>query len=77
VIVYSSTKAKFQEDILSNDIENVIDNAFRKATGGRVGKQEKLAWKNSLQCMGNVLFDKLKASSRRFNTPASDETASS
>lgn len=57
MIVYSSTKAKFQEDILTNDIENVIDNAYRKATGGTVGRPEKNAWKNSLQYMGIVLSD--------------------
>jgi hypothetical protein len=36
MIVYSSTKAKFQEDVLTNDIDNIIDNAYRKATGGSV-----------------------------------------
>jgi len=57
VIVYSSTKAKFQEDVLTNEIDNVIDRAYRKATGGSVGKQEKTSWKNSLQYMGLVLSD--------------------
>jgi uncharacterized protein len=57
MIVYSKTKTKFQEDVLTNDIDNIIDNAYRKATGGRVAKQEKLAWKNSMQYMGTVLSD--------------------
>ena len=57
MIVYSSTKAKFQEDVLTNDIENIIDNAYRKATGGSVGKSEKNSWKNSLQYMDRVLSD--------------------
>jgi uncharacterized protein len=57
MIVYSSTKANFQEDILTNEIENVIDRAYKKATGGSVGKQEKNSWKNSLQYMGLILSD--------------------
>lgn len=57
MIVYSATKAKFQDDVLTNEIDNVIDRAYRKATGGCVGKQEKNSWKNSLQYMGLVLSD--------------------
>jgi len=57
VIVYSSTKLRFQEDIMTNDIENIIDDAFKAATGRSTSQSEKDSWKNSLPFMGRVLTD--------------------
>ncbi len=56
MIVYSATKEQFQIDVLSNDIENIILDAFKKATGGhKVGAAEIRSWANSLQHMERVL----------------------
>lgn len=57
MIVYSSTKAKFQEDVMTNDIGNIIYSAYRTATGRRTGKSEIDSWINSLQYMDRVLTD--------------------
>ena len=57
MIVYSSTKTKFQEDVLTNDIANVIKIAFQNARGVTVGQSEITAWKNSMQYMDRVLAD--------------------
>jgi DUF2075 family protein len=57
VIVYSSTKAQFQEDVMTNDIGNIIYDRYRAATGRRTGKSEIDSWINSLQYMDRVLTD--------------------
>jgi DUF2075 family protein len=57
VIVYSSTKAQFQEDVMTNDIGNIIYDAFKAATGGGTSKSEIDSWINSLQYMDRVLND--------------------
>ena len=57
MIVYSATKDKFQEDVLSNRIEEVIVEAFLKVTGHRTGKSEIASWANSLQYMDRILGD--------------------
>jgi uncharacterized protein len=57
MIVYSSTKTKFQEDVLTNDISEVIKIAFQNARGVTVGQSEITAWKNSMQYMDRVLAD--------------------
>jgi len=55
VIVYSATKAKFQDDVMTNDIGNIIHNAFKNKTGGSTGISEINSWINSLQYMERVL----------------------
>jgi len=35
MIVYSGTKSRFHQDVMSNDIGNIIYNAFQGATGVR------------------------------------------
>jgi len=57
MIVYLETKAKFREDIDSNRIEEIIEDAMQTAGGGSVGKSESRSWKNSLPCMDRILQD--------------------
>ncbi len=57
MIVYSSTKAKFKEDVMTNDIGNIIYDAFRVATKRRTSKSEINSWVNSLQYMDRILSD--------------------
>ncbi|OGQ93979.1 MAG: AAA family ATPase [Deltaproteobacteria bacterium RIFOXYD12_FULL_57_12] len=57
MIVYSSTKAKFKEDVMTNDIGTIIYDAYRSATGRNTGKSEIDSWINSLQYMDRVLND--------------------
>lgn len=57
MIVYSSTKAKFKEDVMTNDIGNIIYDAYRSATGRTTGKSEINSWISSLQYMDRVLND--------------------
>lgn len=57
MIVYSSTKAQFQEDVMTNDIGNIIYGAYKDATGKKTGKSEINSWINSLQYMDRVLTD--------------------
>jgi len=57
LIVYSSTKAKFKEDVMTNDIGAIIYDAYRLATGRNTGKSEIDSWINSLPYMDRVLND--------------------
>ncbi len=57
MIVYSSTKNQFQSDIMSNDIESIIESAFKKATGHRTPQSELNSWRNSLQFMDRIVAD--------------------
>lgn len=57
MIVYLENKAKFQDDILSNRIEEKIHDAMRGATGRSVSGSELTSWKNSLRQMDTVLAD--------------------
>ncbi len=57
MIVYSSTKAKFKEDVMTNDIGNIIYDAYKSVTGRNTGRSEINSWINSLQYMDRVLQD--------------------
>lgn len=57
MIVYSGTKSKFQNDVMSNDIGGIIYEAYKAATGRSTGKSEIDSWINSLQYMDRVLAD--------------------
>lgn len=57
LIVYSSTKAKFSEDVMTNDIGTIIYDAYRSATGRKTSESEINSWMNSLQYMDRVLKD--------------------
>jgi uncharacterized protein len=55
VIVYQSTKAGFLNDTFKDDIEAVILQSYRDATGSRVAPNQVRAWKESLFAMAKVL----------------------
>ncbi|MES2315090.1 MAG: DUF2075 domain-containing protein [Patescibacteria group bacterium] len=57
MIVYQNTKENFLNDILSNNIDNIINNFYVKITGRGVSPSEKDSWKNSMMYMNNVLLD--------------------
>jgi len=57
MIIYHSTKEKFSCDILTNDIDNIIQHALVERTGKRVGEAELNSFRNSLSYMDKVLHD--------------------
>jgi DUF2075 family protein/SOS-response transcriptional repressor LexA len=57
MIIYSVTKARFQEDVDTNNIDNIILSAFKAVTGHTTSRSEIASWKNSLQCMERILND--------------------
>lgn len=57
MIVYLSTKERFNDDVLSNRIEEKIHNSVKEALGKSVGNSELNSWKNSLRHMDTVLAD--------------------
>lgn len=57
MIVYSATKQAFRQDVMTNDIGNIIHDAYKKATGRRTARSEIDSWINSLQYMDRVLGD--------------------
>lgn len=56
MIVYTASRAEFTEDVLSNQIEKKILDAFTLRLGKRTSKAEIESWKNSMQYMNNVLM---------------------
>lgn len=56
MIVYSASRAEFTNDVLSNQIEQKILDAFSLRLGKRTSKAEIESWKNSMQYMNNVLI---------------------
>lgn len=57
MIIYHSTKEKFSSDILTNDIDNIIQHALVERTGKRVGEAELNSFRNSLCYMDKILHD--------------------
>lgn len=57
MIVYSATKTKFKEDVMTNDIGAIIHDAYRSVTGRSTSKSEIDSWINSLQYMDRILQD--------------------
>jgi DUF2075 family protein len=57
LIVYSSTKKGFLDDVMSNDIGSIILREYKRSTGHSTGSSEVLSWVNSLQYMDRVLQD--------------------
>ncbi|MBN2850292.1 MAG: ATP-binding protein, partial [Erysipelotrichaceae bacterium] len=57
MIVYSATKARFQDDVMTNDIGGIIFDAFLTVTGKHTSAAEIKAWMNSLGYMDRVLHD--------------------
>jgi hypothetical protein len=57
MLVYQSTKEKFLDDVLSNNIENIILSFFQKKLNRVVGRSEIDSWKNSMAFMDRILND--------------------
>ena len=57
MIVYSASKVKFKEDVMTNDIGTIIYDTYKSATGRSTGKSEVDSWINSLQYMDRILND--------------------
>ncbi len=57
MLVYQSTKRKFLNDVLTNNIENIILNFFRNNLKRNVSKSEVQSWKNSMSYMDRILSD--------------------
>lgn len=58
MIVYQSTKALFQEHVLSGEIEEIILGFFKTKLQRSTSSKEISAWRNSLLYMDKVLSDK-------------------
>ncbi|MES3016779.1 MAG: DUF2075 domain-containing protein [Bacteroidota bacterium] len=57
MIIYQATKARFLADILTNNIENIVQDDMIAYGNKKVGLSELASWRNSLQFMSNVLQD--------------------
>ncbi len=57
MIVYSADKARFRQDVMSNDIGGIIFDTFKAVTGHSTPRNQILAWANSLQYMERVIAD--------------------
>jgi len=55
MIIYQNTKALFIDDVLTNNIDGIINDFFKSNVGYTTTKSELNAWKNSLQYMDRVL----------------------
>lgn len=57
MLVYNSTKERFLDDVLTNNIENIILSFFEKKLNRTVSSSEIQSWKNSMSYMDRVLSD--------------------
>lgn len=57
MIVYQSTKGGFLNDILTNDIDTIIHNAYFEHLGRHTSRNEVLSWSNSMMYMNTILAD--------------------
>lgn len=57
MIVYQSSKDIFLNDVLTNDIDNIIHQAFFEHLGRHTSANEVQSWKNSMLHMSNLLAD--------------------
>jgi len=57
MILYSTSKKEFSADVISNQIEKKLIEAFRHRIGRNVGKSEVDSWRNSLMYMNNAISD--------------------
>ncbi|MFA7552518.1 MAG: DNA/RNA helicase domain-containing protein [Bacteroidales bacterium] len=57
MIVYQSTKEGFLDDVLRNEIDTKINQAFFDHLGRHTSPNEVLSWTNSMMHMSNVLMD--------------------
>ena len=57
MIVYSSVKSEFRQDVQKNLIGDKILAAFRRSLGHSTSTSEINSWKNSMMFMSNILED--------------------
>ena len=57
MIVYSSTKSEFRQDVRDNRIEGSILEAYQRNLGHSTSRSEIDSWKNSMMYMNNILED--------------------
>lgn len=57
MIVYSSTKKDFLNDVLDGYVEKQILTSFVRELGHSTGKSEVRSWKESMQYMSNIIHD--------------------
>jgi len=57
MIVYQSTKEGFLDDVLRNEIDTKINQAFYDHLGRHTSPNEVLSWTNSMMHMSHVLMD--------------------
>ena len=57
MLVYTSTKNKFIDDVRTNRIDEIVEQEVSRKLNHRTGSSEIASWKNSLQYMMNVLMD--------------------
>ena len=57
MIVYSSVKSDFRQDVRDNRIEEIILEAYLRNLGHSTSKSEIASWKNSMMYMSNILED--------------------
>ena len=58
MIVYSATKAEFNDDVNNNVIADKILERFREKLGHSTSEAEIRSWENSMMYMNNILTDK-------------------
>lgn len=57
MIVYTATKETFNNDVLSNDIENIILEQYKDKLGRSTSRSEISSWRNSMDYMYKVMID--------------------
>jgi len=57
MIIYSSTKKNFVNDVMTNQIEKTILTSFVREMGHSTGRSEVSSWRNSMMYMNNILAD--------------------
>jgi DUF2075 family protein len=55
MIVYQADKRTFRQDVFSNRIDQILEQAFRRNGRASVSKQERASWRNSLSYMDRII----------------------
>lgn len=57
MIVYQATKLSFNNDVVTNRIDDAIFDIFKKKIGRGTSENERRSWRNSMMYMQNILED--------------------
>ena len=57
MIIYQEDKRTFLRHVRDNQIEEVVEAAYRRKVGHGTSKSEVASWRNSLRYMGDVIDD--------------------